>query len=722
MINLPLHNKGDFQYNFNISDNNFDQLTEFDSLSYTLFKGLQAIEKGEFDAALIYGYDLMHCDFFNFKRRGYALTALANIGLKKYVDTCIHIVDCYFADNSSYPFLPLSSFVHLVIADTNSWSKVSHLVDLSIILDIYLKYLGKDADSFRRYAYEDFLSGNSLERPSQLIDHLSKFDRSKIIYYLRFICIEINMDTSVAFEGANDVANERLQVCKQLCELDTENYEVYQQEIKEIIRRQVISSRIQEIDQSRIFIDIPGIKEWANKELKESYLRYISYLKHGITSDIINERKEGLGNSGRSAMSVPTNEVMALLRHIVLELRDSYVSADYGLDRFLSTRIRHGLLENQLRRPIEAHHLITKKETQKGPYLPNYYWLDEFNTTEGNTDDLNRIFSNFSESYDSLIAKLNNEWIQIKSDKKTNGLFDFTIGEELITFMASSITEMTSLNDVLNLVLSKFDTNLQLNLLYVREEFNNKAKREARELLNKLQANIGKFSAEINLSNVFSAINQARTDLQATFDRVIEWFIPSRSGSSTPYTVEDVVSVAEAIIKDGTPNFETNLNVSIEEIEEGEDFLMQGSLPIFVDILANIFDNVVKRSGLDKPVAEITQWDDVSIEDLHIINIKVTNKLGPNIIVSELEKELARKRTILDTGDYSQHLAKDEKSGLFKIRRSINDLHAIGFDVKSKMDFGVIDGTYFISISIPYRIFKLETTDSETLIETEYNL
>jgi len=523
------------------------------------------------------------------------------------------------------------------------------------------------------------------------------------------------MDTSVAFEGANDVSNERLQVCKQLCDLDPENYEIYQQEIKEIIRRQVISSRIQEVDQSRIFIDVPGIKEWANKELRESYLRYISYLKHGIASEVSNERREVLGTGGRSAMSVPTNEVIALLKHIVLELRDSYVSADYGLDRFLSTRIRHGLLENQLRRPIEAHFLITKKETQKGPYLPNQYWLDEFDTTQANINELSKIFSNFSESYDNLIAKLNNEWIQIKSDKKANGLFDFTMGEEFITFMASSITETTSFNDMLNLVLGKLDTNLQLNLVYVREEFNSKAKKEARELLNKLQVNISKFSGDINLSNVSAAISQARTDLQATFDRVIEWFIPSRSGSSTPYTVEDVVSVAEAIIKDGTPGFETRLKSD----EVSEDFLMQGSLPIFVDILANIFDNVVKRSGLDVPIADVIQWEDVSIADLHIINIKVTNDLGPGIDIIELEKELARKRTILDTGDYSQHLAKDQKSGLFKIRRSINDLHAIGFDIKSKMDFGVVGRTYFISISIPYRVFKLETEDSEILMDIE---
>ena len=689
-----------------------------DSPSKLLTATLAAFATEDFELSLSLADKLTICRESNFARRGHGLIAISYVKQQNYNRACLSIANSYLQDENQFLLLPISEFVNHVVSNSQSWRSVCNLVDLAIILDAYCKHVSGDFEAFRRYAYEDFLLTNGMNRPSELAGCVSKFDKEKVVYYLRHICIEVNMDTSIVFDGAKDIASERLIICKLLCELDPENYTIYQQEIKELIRSQVISNRIQEIDESRIFIDLPGIKNWAMRELSESYSRYVSYLRHGIESEVITERRDekqraqAFVASGWKAMNVPSNEVHALLKYIVLEIRDKYISVDFGLDRFLSTRIRHGLLENQLRRPMQAHNLITKRVTKDGPYLPNIFWIDQLHSSAHVIAELDKVFAIFSESYDSMIGRLNNELIQIKSDKKPNGFFNFSIQDEFIEVIAQTITEDAVFEDVIDKILQNFETNLQLNLVFVREELNTKVKREGRELINKLQINVDRLSNEVNLSNLSSAISQGRTDLQATFNRVIEWFIPSSTGSSTPYTVEDLVNVAEAIIRDGTPGFSVNMKPTTSDIAP----LMQGSLPIFVDILSNIFDNVVKRSGLVIPIAEIHYSMDSIGEELRILNISVVNDLGENIDMDTLQTELSRKKRILESGNYNQYLAKDQNSGLFKIRRSIDDLHALGFNIKSKMDFGISQNTYFISISIPYRIFQLELDEAESSI------
>ena len=124
-----------------------------------------------------------------------------------------------------------------------------------------------------------------MQKPSMLHQLINKIDKDKLIYYLRFICLESIMETSGFFEGGSkEVLDERLAICRLLLELDPKNEKIYKLEIKELLRRQIISSRRQEIDKSRIYVDIQAIRDWANVELSESFNRYISYIEINLAN------------------------------------------------------------------------------------------------------------------------------------------------------------------------------------------------------------------------------------------------------------------------------------------------------------------------------------------------------------------------------------------------------------------------------------------------------
>lgn len=643
---------------------------------------------------------LLNSQYSYYKRRGYGILSVNQLKTGDYNSACKTIAQSYL-NEKSFIFLPIQDFLDIVKVGTAEWRAVNANIDLPIVLDAYYKNFNKNLEAQRRFAYEDFLLKNGYLKPSDLFENIEKFDLNSVIYYLRFVCIESVMDTSRSFQkGSIEVIEERLLICRFLVTIDGKNEPIFKEEINDLVRRLVITNRKQEVDKSRIYIDVQSVKEWAEIELKENYGRYTAYLTYGI--NLIDSKKEDK-NSNAGSMSVPENEVFELLKFMIEEIRDSYLSPSFGLDRFLSTRIRHGILESHLRRPIQDQQLITKKESKTGPYLKNEYWLSKLKVhSSSQANELDKELTKFSEAYDKLIHQITNEWLQIKRDSDKNGLFDFNILENDINNISLAVNKDTTLTEFINIVVSALESSLILILINIREILNNKAKTQAKKLLTNLQESQ-------TVQNVYTGqemnrcINQGRIDLQNQFEKVIEWFVPPSSGNSAPYIIEDAIVVAEALVRELNSNFKFNL-----ESDEQSNLPIHGQLPIFVDIFVNIFQNIIKSSGLENPEANIKIWVINDSERLSVFYVKVWNNLGDDMDTDKLEIDLKAKIQLLNMQTYDEYLAKEGNSGLFKIHKSVKSFKAIGSDIKPTIDFGIEQNTYQITFSVPFRLITLE--------------
>jgi hypothetical protein len=578
---------------------------------------------------------------------------------------------------------------------------------LSISCDAYVKNVGHEMENARRFAYEDYLKKLGINKPSELRPFIEEIDRVKLIYYLNIICVESNMDTSDAFAGGSqEVVEERLAICRILTEIDPLNSFSYKAEIKELVRKIVINSRRQEVDQSRIYVDVQSVKDIAEIELKENFERYKAYIKYDVKS--VNEKKEWPSREAKdsnglvSVINTPENEVHELLGFLFNEVTDLYLSANVGLDRFISTRIRHGELERNMRSTIQKYNLITKRTTKNGPYLRNDYWLNKLTTSNETLKNVNNAFVKFSESYDNLIGRIANDWLQIKKSDKPGGLFNFEISDLDINLIAESVKEETTLKEFIDILIQHLDNKLILSLLNIRDKLHNDAKSQAKSLLNKLFDELNQL-IPTQITDLQGSISQARTDFGAQFDKIIEWFVPSFSGNSAPYSIEDAVMVAEAIIKEAHPFF----TVDVDADEQGA-FLIHGRLPIFMDIFINIFENVVKRSGLEQPGAEVKIWASYFDDNMTLINCKVSNALGLNVDEATIVSDLKRKKKLLEAEAYHDYLASEGNSGLFKIYKSVRDFNVKDSEIEPTVDFGIESNKFKITLSVPFRLYTLE--------------
>ena len=278
------------------------------------------------------------------------------------------VVECCLADRGLVYTLPIRECGdHL---DKSTRKRLANKLSTPILFDLFSRYIDDKLDNFRSYAYEDFLNANSLEKPSQLTDRVEDFDRQHLIYYLRYICVPAVMQVSTTFGGTRELEEERRAVASLLTRIDPSNSDTYETEIREITRNQIIQRGVRHVEQSKIFVDVHALKRWAERNLKESFHRYQALRKVGIGledfafSEAIQDLLAGVPVP-KEFLELPKNEVIDLLLQIVRALlREFALNPEYGLDCYLSIRIRHGTLSGQLRSPLEIEKVITQRERE----------------------------------------------------------------------------------------------------------------------------------------------------------------------------------------------------------------------------------------------------------------------------------------------------------------------------------------------------------------------
>jgi hypothetical protein len=245
---------------------------------------------------------------------------------------------------------------------------------LSIVYDLYLRFLGDDRPFIRSDAYEDFLLAQGYQKPSELSIHLKGVRIDYLVYYLRFVCVPEVMLSSGAFTSSRELENERLAVLELLRNIDPINTPDYETEVRDITRKQIIYEGLRHVEQSKLSMDVQPLRRWAEKNLKESFTRYQALKAAGI-KPIGLVGQAAAGGSSTNVPDTPIDEPGELLHEMLSAfLSESYTNSFHGLDSYLSMRARHGSFAGQIRAPLEEEKIITSRDGLSDEYKPNLFW------------------------------------------------------------------------------------------------------------------------------------------------------------------------------------------------------------------------------------------------------------------------------------------------------------------------------------------------------------
>jgi hypothetical protein len=601
------------------------------------------------------------------------------------LNECLDLVTTkYIENNNIYGKLLVQNVVNYLEKD--GIGNYSDNISLPIIYDICANNLKMDTESKKGYAFEDFLTAHSITRPSKLGGMLTEFDINRIIYFLKNISIPQVMDSTILFDNIEEVEDERISVCQLLTDIDQINKDRYFEEISSITQRKLIRKEISKLEQSKIYVDVDGIKKNVTSGLKENFERYQALPDTKISDDLMISIREIIGKEV-PILSIPGSEKQRAFISIVRELRDLFVSSnEYGLDCFLSVRIRHNTLLGQLRSPLESENLVTQKDV-KGKYQESEYWKQHYSGQDPKAvKDICNALSNFSNEIDELISKLKNIWIQIKTeDKNPNGLFDFTFNELDLIRMQARINKDTKYDELVDMIIGVLWGKTDSSLEEIRNNISTQLKQSVNESFDKLQRKVNNYMYILNIDTLSDSITRARTVLLDELDKIASWFTRTEGAESPDYSVNLPIDISITMLNNAHPNRKI---IPIIDIEE--KFKLSGkTLKSFVDIIYILLDNVLKHNTYiaRKPNLKISCF-----KTEEKIKIETENTLGEYKDISRENNKLEMIRQQLDKAKAIDSVRMEGGTGFYKIQRIIT------FDLKcqnSKIDFLITTGGTF---------------------------
>ncbi|MBZ3765979.1 hypothetical protein [Bacillus cereus] len=567
-------------------------------------------------------------------------------------------------------------------------------INYPIVYELFTRYVGSEKEELRSDILEDFLNSYNVDLVSELQkEDFKQFDKEKLIYFLKEVCVIDVLSKLWNIGTEHEAEEERIAICNLLAEIDSNNIEVYNEEIKEITRVKRIKTVKREIETSKIYVDENGLKNLLKRSLKETYARFdnFKYKDDGLIDAVYRL------NMNSYTISIPKNEKIDIFEGMVKEIRDQFVfSKEYGLDGYLSVGIRHGTLVGQLRGAIEIEKLITIRDSITNQYVSNDYWVKKINPIDKvNKEKLILALNSFSESFDAIVGSLKEEKVQITTESNyvPNAYFEYTISPSVIhsLYLSFKSSNRISLEEFIDQMIkylwSRTESNLERIKYYILNDFLISINGYFDKLLLDIECIRGKGT----LRDLKRSIIETKTNMTHEINQVSNWFNRSEGLNVKEFEIDLAYGIGLEVAN--KINMNKNINFAVDNLLSKT--IVGQKLRGFVDIFVIIFDNVFKRSGILENIPVKLR---VTKEGAYLI-LECKNKIS--FEVESLERRrvnIENNKKLINESDF-RLVSTEGGSGLLKILKILKiDL---GY-VDSSMDYSIIEDEFILTIKMKF--------------------
>ena len=604
-----------------------------------------------------------------------------------------------FKDLRASPVLPTAFYIH--IEQTESTEK-------EVALKVALK---------------NFLSSHDISKPSQFRPSGGYADIEA--FFLAYVCTQETMELGGAFYSQLDLDRERMAICANLATAFPETSEVFNQEIVDLTRRINIEDCVEFLESSRIFVDEIGIHKWSKKNLLSQFLRYKDHNEIGIDSSIVDLSKEvtRLLKSNEDFIQKMTNYLIGydisadgLLQDVVTELSQAFLQLPrFGLDSFLSSRVRHGSFVGYIRRPLESHRIVTKKSSDNAKYYDNEYMIQRWGIqTEKEKRLINQRLANLSAAVDASLDEMVDKFLHVRSKSHPQGMVSYWQDNRTGFGLIKSWVVLAKTQVGGKIELEDFCSYCFQNLFWpgVRQSLDNLKMFIQGEYTERLSGLLNQFIDSLSglltleqRNRIQMDIVQANIELRDALRRVSLWFsLPQINTQTISMPLTRVLEIGLA----SSQNARFGFNPSVcWDIEPDANINVQGPvISTLNDLAFLIFTNIAKHSGFEDPSYQ-DQQPKINVAAIHkegSTTVTISNNICKSISLSQLKEKLASINERISKRDFDTIDKQTEGTGLIRL--------AIYFDSNGLTDrnfsFWLSDDeqTFNVQLRLPNSLVK----------------
>ena len=396
------------------------------------------------------------------------------------------------------------------------------------------------------------------------------------------------------------------------------------------------------IDETRIFVDVLRYKQWSLDALApilRKFERVVSVAPIAVT-----ESTRTLSSS-RAAKETPAASSDFWFDLASQEAFSAFCHNElFGVDSYLSRRIRHGTLAGTLIAPIQEK-------------ITEFQRVQKLNL---NADDARRLAS-ILERYKSIVSRIREDLLHFRSKEKAEGLFfpgavgtptRISLNADFRNRIVQFFRDGFSASDVCPLFLDHCWDLLTEDLIRIQNELRRIFHSEIRPLLRSIpdgrdaQVFWGQFATDLDQTT------------EGLFSNLLGWFEKSE-GSAMLVTVRELVAVVVEEVGGYFPDYGGKYCLE----QGGEESLSGLTYQTVYDLLLLFFMNIAQHadpSATARLTSEFTERDSSGVNKLRI------RILSKNLSVTSDDDVKRAMEDALANDDHGDSMVREGKSGLGK--------------------------------------------------------
>lgn len=505
---------------------------------------------------------------------------------------------------------------HILDSIASDYNK-SKLIDIPIAYSLHSSNVDDSYDSNLKYSFENFLILNGYQFPTDLFGLENTFGKSKLHYFLRWVCTPEIMKLYLNFESARQIEECRLEICNYLLTVAGTSEDL-QFEIKQINKNLVIRRAVKQVENSRIYVDstiFKGRKSEPYKNLFERYIELSSKKSEGLAKypafdSLIKIFKDSSPNSKSywkqlSMILMPDTKLSPqdkTFLSLAKLMRAEFTHGEKGINNYLSTRIRHGVLPSALRKSSQAEGIYFSETSSVDECAQSLINNKQLNIHTNDVEIIWELSKSFVKSIEESILAFNDKRLQIytleggqETKAEPDAMFNYTISPLETYALQKELPLSPTYDDLVNIVMDwlwhKTDFVLDNVKSYISKEFTD----ELHDIFDFYKSNITKSKISKQGKHSFiNAINRAKSTTSQELNNIVTWFEHVDSEGEEQFDLDTAVKIAS-----------NSLLIDIQLDEQATFAVHQKDISHWVDVFFILFENAISKSGLQKQKLKI---------------------------------------------------------------------------------------------------------------------
>lgn len=622
------------------------------------------------------------------------------------------IVDSYFEDENLIKRCSLMRLIERIKCSSNR--DIYRLIDYPIFVYISNKLDIKE----QRIAFSNYLDANGVKTREELLN-LVAVDDERNIFFMEKICTLNVIKRHVRLAKGSAAATAiRITILQELIKLNPKEKKEYLSEISSITTKREINNRVRQVTQHKIKVDVDRIKDEKREIFEENFNKYLEIKSFDFefagydVNDMINIdsiKKIVSSMNEQIKQNKQYSQTILALKDFISDVEYEFLRNEkYGLDNYLSSRIRHGYCKAQLTKELREHHLLlSTADDDSEQYDVSQYWDAKVsNEQEKDYALIKSALSEFTHDIESKIREIRREWIRIRINKNEVGMFDYTsfLGTFLVIDRDNIIDFDMMFNTLIKGLWDVTETNLCIIRMRIQDELKPFFYKKLNELEQKIKlqenTSVGDISQEILLS-----ITKCRARIASVMTE-FENFFYRDDVVYDDFCLQDLATTCMGIERQIHADFD---NIKLKTNIVGNDKIVGSAFSDFVEIIILLMNNAITHAGF---------------EDMHMLDLVLNFSLG-----IETEDVLEIQKNLLQSGkdwpadsllllSVENNLA-DEKD-IIQIRNRVQYIFDNAKDVQTLKKYSISEGgsgiykiykTISYNVRAPYVIlFSIEDT------------